>query len=167
MRTKALVLAASAAALLTFVATLPAHALGPLDLEIAGKLGYGSDHYDFGFGGRAGISFLGLYGGFNVVDYLGGGTDHPHILTYGGEVGFGFKISFVTIRPLVGFGDEIASGCGAVGCSSGGSFYVQPGGLLQFTFGHLIFGVDAGALIPTTSGYPQAFTLNGEIGVRF
>jgi hypothetical protein len=162
-----LLVAAAIATVLALFTARPAHALGPVDIEIAGKLGYGSNNYDFGFGGRAGVSFLGLYGGLSVVDYLGGGTDYPHILVYGGEVGFGFKLSFVTIRPLLGLGDEVASGCGAVGCTTTGSFYVQPGGLVQFGFGHLIFGVDVAFLVPTTDGFPKAFTADGQVGVRF
>lgn len=161
MRTKILVLAASTAALLTLVATRPAHALGPIDLEIAGKAGYGSNNLDFGIGGRAGVSIFGLYGGVSLVDYLG--KDSVHVLTYGGEVGFGIKISFITIRPLLGFGNADTST--PEGSSS--SFYLQPGGLLQFTFGHLIFGVDAGALIPTNNTSASAFTMDGQIGVRF
>jgi hypothetical protein len=166
MRTSALVLAASTAALFTLVSERPAHALGPIDLEIAAKAGYGSNDLDFGIGGRAGISFFGLYGGVSLVDYLG--QDSVHVLTYGGEVGFGIKIAFVTIRPLLGFGDAVTS----TPLGSSGSFYLQPAGLLQFSFGHLIFGVDAGALIPTSnavqgSGINAAFTMDGQVGVRF
>src|SRR5580700_3511933 len=99
MKTLRFTWAASAAALLTLLSTSPAKALGPVDLEIAGKAGYASGSNfptNFGFGGRAGVSFLGLYGGLNLVEY-------PfHVLTYGGEVGYGFKISFITLRPLVG-----------------------------------------------------------------
>jgi hypothetical protein len=162
MRTKALVLAASAAALLTFATTRPAHALGPLDLEIAAKAGYGSDDLNFGIGGRAGVAIFGLYGGLSIEDYLGQNSEH--LLTYGGEVGFGFKISIVTIRPLVGFGDAVSS---APGVPSSSSFYLQPGGLVALQFGILLVGVDAGALIPTVSGSNAHFTINGEVGLRF
>jgi hypothetical protein len=173
MRTLPTILAVSAAALLTLATIRPAHALGPVDLEIAGKLGYGSNHLDLGIGGRAGVSFLGFYGGLNIVDYLG--ENSTSALTWGGELGYGFKISFITIRPLVGFGEEAlsvpqAGACVGPNCGSApaaNTFYVQPGGLLQFGFGHLIFGVDAGALIPTASGSRICFTMNGELGVRF
>jgi hypothetical protein len=161
MRFPILAIAASAAALVTLLAVRPAHALGPIDLEIAAKAGYGSNNLDFGIGGRAGVSFFGLYGGVNVVDYLG--QDSAHVLTYGGEVGYGIKIAFVTIRPLVGFGDAVSSAPGG----STGSFYVEPGGLVQFSFGHLIFGVDAAALIPTVSGSSASLAIDGQIGVRF
>jgi hypothetical protein len=173
MGTSTLIWVAPAAALLTLATSRPAHALGPVDLEIAGKVGYGSNNLDLGLGGRAGVSFFGLYGGLNIVDYLG--QSSVHTLTYGGEVGYSFKIFFITIRPIVGFGDasvsipQTAAVCapGATCAASSNSFYLQPGGLLQFGFGHLIFGVDAGALIPTASGSQASFTMNGEIGVRF
>jgi hypothetical protein len=174
MRTSPKLLAASAASILLFASARPAHALGPVDLEIAGKVGYGSNQLDLGLGGRAGVSLFGLYGGLNIVDYLG--QNSVHALTYGGELGYGFKISFITIRPLVGFGDESVSVPAVAVCPPGAncgsgpavsSFYLQPGGLVQFGFGHLIFGVDAGALIPTASGSRASFTMNGELGVRF
>jgi hypothetical protein len=181
MKTSPAVLAASVALLLlTLTATREAHALGPVDLEIAAKAGYGSQDLNFGIGGRAGVSFFGIYGGLNVMEYLGKSQTIPdagsvtlHALQFGGEVGFGFKISFLTIRPLVGFGDMSFSGGGA----STGSFYVEPGGLIQFSFGHLIFGVDAGCLILTNqstvgsisgnSSVEEAFTIHGQVGVRF
>jgi hypothetical protein len=178
MRTSAVVLASSAAALLaTLAATRPAHALGPVDLEIAAKVGYGSNDYGFGFGGRAGVSFFGLYGGLNLVDYLGKstpvglgcpspcdtGSETIHALQFGGEVGYGIKISVLTIRPLVGFGDLAFSGAG----QSASSFYVEPGGLLQLGFGHFIFGVDAGCLIATRAPVSEAFTVHGQVGARF
>jgi hypothetical protein len=170
MRTTALVLAASAAALLVTLAPRPAHALGPIDLEVAFKGGYGSNDLGAGLGGRAGISFFGIYAGANIVDYLGKSPD-PHQLQLGAELGFGFKISFVTIRPLLGLGDVVTSVDG-VGLHS---FYLEPGGLVQFSFGHLIFGVDAGCLILTSEGSAlggpsaaeEAFTIHGQVGVRF
>ena len=47
------------------------------------------------------------------------------------------------------------------------SFYVQPEGLVQFNFGVLIFGVEAGAFIPTASGSQASFTLDGQVGLKF
>jgi hypothetical protein len=171
MRTHALLLAASVTTLFTLAVARPANALGPIDLEIAGKLGYGSDHLGLGVGGRAGISIFGLYAGVNLVDYpslsipatLAGASVSGSALAYGGEVGFGIKIAMLTIRPLVGFGDLNTS----VGGLSSGSFYVQPGGLLQLNFGLLIFGVDAAALIPTASNSNDALTIDGQVGVKF
>src|SRR5580658_8612948 len=167
MKTFAFAVAVSSAVLVTFVGARPAHALGPIDLEIAAKAGYGSNDFGFGFGGRAGISFFGFYGGLSAVDYLGKSVDDvtTHTLLLGGELGFGIKISRLTIRPLLGLGEGIISESGS---SSTGSFYLEPGGLIQLNFGLIIFGVDAGCLILTSnqsiSGLTQvteAFTIHG------
>src|SRR5580692_9789385 len=180
MKTLALALATSAAALVTLGAARPAHALGPIDLEIAAKGGYGSTDLGPGFGGRAGVAFFGLYGGVSAIDYLGksvsvlGTSVTEHTLLLGGEVGYGFKISVVTIRPLVGFGDAMGS-FNIPGLPSASSFYLEPGGLIQLNFGLLIFGVDAGCLILTSAGQDstggssvsEAFTIHGQIGVKF
>ena len=165
MRTSGVV-AASATALLTFLTMHPAHALGPIDVEVAGKVGYGTNYYGLGLGARAGISFLGLYGGVNFINYFGQGQNGlpaESAFTFGGEVGYGIKIAFVTIRPLVGLGVE------QLGTTDSGnqSFYIEPGGLVQFGFGHFIFGVEASALLPTTNAYSKAFTFGGQIGARF
>jgi hypothetical protein len=166
MRTSPLVVAAFATALLTLLTPGPARALGPIDIEVAGKAGYGTNYYGLGLGARAGISFLGLYGGINFVNYFGqgqGGQPALSAFTFGGEVGYGIKIAFVTIRPLLGLGLE------QLGTTESGnqSFYIQPGGLVQFGFGHLIFGVEASALYPTTLVFGKAFTIDGQIGARF
>jgi hypothetical protein len=179
MKTSRAFVTASAALLLALTTTRNARALGPIDLEIAGKAGYGSHDLGAGFGGRAGVSFFGIYGGLNIVDYLGlspgAGLPSTHTLTYGGEVGFGFKISRLTIRPLLGFGDASQSFAGF----SASSFYLEPGGLLQLKFGVLIFGVDASCLILTSaqqqavgaatggSTASEAFTIHGQVGLAF
>ncbi len=183
------------AGLLTLFATREAHALGPLDIEIAGKVGYGSDpgggagfnRLGFGVGGRAGIALFGIYAGVNIVDYLGG-TASPqpcplmdaspacsggsvHTLMYGGEFGYGFKISIVTIRPQVGVGSALVSSPG--GNSS--SLYLEPGVTGLVHFGVLIVGVDANvAIFPSateinTQGVSTltAFTIHAQVGVRF
>ena len=59
------------AALLSLATVRPAHALGPVDLEIAAKLGSGTGNYGLAVGGRAGISLVGVYGGASVVNYFG------------------------------------------------------------------------------------------------
>jgi hypothetical protein len=181
MKTFAFAVALSSAVLVTFVSARPAHALGPIDLEIAAKAGYGTNDLGFGFGGRAGISFFGLYGGLSAVDYLGtsqtlpppGGTFTRHTLLLGGELGFGIKISRLTIRPLLGLGEGINS-YNVPGSPSAGSFYLEPGGLIQLNFGLIIFGVDAGCLILTSNqsvlGITQvteAFTIHGQFGLKF
>jgi hypothetical protein len=189
MKTFAFAVAVSTAVLVTFVSARPAHALGPVDLEIAAKAGYGSNDFGFGFGGRAGISFFGFYGGLSAVDYLGKSVDNvtTHTLLLGGELGFGIKISRLTIRPLLGLGEGIisesvpvvpamSSSTALQGSSSNtsGSFYLEPGGLIQLNFGLIIFGVDAGCLILTSNqsigGITQlteAFTIHGQFGLKF
>jgi hypothetical protein len=196
MKTSPVILTASVAALaFTLTATRDAHALGPVDLEVAAKVGYATppggsipgapNPLGLGLGARGGVSFFGIYGGLNFQYYLGGSEGSGsqsasiHAVQFGGEVGYGFKISFLTIRPQIGFGDMTFSGS-AVTNSSGdlstGSFYLEPGGLVQFSFGHLIFGVDAGCLILTNqdtvgngpnAAVGKSFTIHGQIGARF
>jgi hypothetical protein len=196
MRKSFLLFVASATSLLTLSATREAHALGPLDIEIAGKIGYGSNpdsgeglnRLGFGLGGRAGLALFGIYAGVNIVDYLGGSATPPacpagtpcpntltgsvHTLMYGGEFGFGFKISIVTIRPLIGVGSAIVSGP----AGSASSLYLEPGVTGLVSFGLLFVGVDANvAIFPSTtngeaassSSTNEAFTIHGQVGVRF
>jgi hypothetical protein len=168
MRASLLPLAA-APALALALAAAPAQALGPLEIELAGKVGGASNGYGFGAGGRAGLAIFGLYGGFNVVDYPSPSVSLGSILTYGGEVGYGFKISVIAIRPLLGFGKwtiaEVSTTQAYVAGTS--SFYVQPGGVLEVELGHFLFGVDASALIPSQYTSYSAFAVDGELGVRF
>jgi hypothetical protein len=171
---------ATAAGLVAILLPRPAHAIGPVDIELAGIGGYATDQLTGTLGGRAGISIFGIYAGFRGQYYFGEAiTPFPgekaynyHQLTLGGEVGYGFKIRFITIRPFLGFGDATTYGVGSVNAngSSSPSFtqpYLQPGALLQFGFGPLIFGVDGSALIPTTEASEAAFVVDGELGVRF
>lgn len=161
----------------------PAHALGPLDIEMAGEVGYGTNTVGPGFGGRGGVTLSGFYFGIVAVDYLGQSTTiEPHVsggqtnvFTVGGAVGYGLKVAFVTLRPLVGVGGAIFSfeppppqpHIGVVGYSGGGA-YVQPGGLVQFAFGHLICGVEASAFIAMANGATGgAFIIDGQVGARF
>jgi hypothetical protein len=196
MKKTFLFFAATAAGLLTLSATREAHALGPLDIEVAGKIGYGSNpdsgeglnRLGFGFGGRAGLALFGIYAGVNIVDYLGGTANSEpcppgvqsaacaggsvHTLMYGGEFGYGFKISIVTIRPQFGVGSAIVSGPGG----SASSLYLEPGVTGLVSFGLLFVGVDANvAIFPSTtsgevmssSSTNEAFTIHGQIGLRF
>jgi hypothetical protein len=189
VKTRPAILAAGTAALLlTFFATRRAAALGPIDLEVAPKVGYATATVGglpgdpiplgLGIGGRGGVSFRGLYGGVNFQYYVGGsewvGSSNVsfHAVQFGGEVGWGINIRFLTIRPLLGLGDLASSAGGAGGAS--GSFYLEPGGLIQLAFGHLIFGVDAACLILTNGensegarGVDEGFTIHGQVGARF
>ena len=80
-----------------------AHALGPLDLEIAARGGFGTNPSTLtgspnalgpGIGARAGVSFLGLYGGLSFMYYFGETKDGISVNStmYGVDLGFGFKL---------------------------------------------------------------------------
>jgi hypothetical protein len=196
MRKTFLLLAVAGASLLTLFTSREAHAIGPLDIEIAAKVGYGTNpdgqlgfnQLGFGFGGRAGVSIFGLYAGVNLVDYLGGsetlcpsGAPPPpcpnisaHTLMYGGEFGYGFKISIVTIRPQIGVGSAVVYSGG----SNASSLYLEPGVTGLVSFGLLFVGVDANvAIFPSSNRVApdgtssttvaEAFTVHGQVGVRF
>jgi hypothetical protein len=76
------VLLLAGAALSTLSVTRRASALGPVDIEVAAKVGGGTNPENnshdagpnplgFGFGGRAGVSVSGLYAGLSFGYYLG------------------------------------------------------------------------------------------------
>jgi hypothetical protein len=117
-----------------------ARAIGPVDVEVAGQVGIGTDPLKnggpnplgFGGGGRAGVAFLGLYGGLALTYYAGGSdsngtfSERPplmgvatrfsssdHALMYGVEAGYGFSVlGVLTIRPQVGVGNFTLSYAG-------------------------------------------------------
>ena len=118
----------------------PAHALGPIDVEVGAKVGAGTnpvggglpDPMGLGLGGRAGVALSGLYLGVSVVDSLGAtgqlhvvegpdfeeGTLSPHSLLYGLEAGYGIPLAHrVLLRAQLGVGqDRLGMGGGlAVG----------------------------------------------------
>lgn len=206
MKTTFLLLTAAATGCALFT-TQQARALGPVDIEIAGKAGYGTNpsteatlngqsafnELGAGLGGRAGVSVFGFYGGVNVVNYFGGSALLPctapagspamcppssgHVLMYGGELGYGYKISIVTIRPQIGVGSAVLFGTPP----STSGLYLEPGvtGLVLFGDAHVVFvGVDANlALFPnrssitpggsSSSSVADAFTVHGQLGVKF
>jgi hypothetical protein len=181
---KRVCLGASVVAILVASMARDAHALGPVDIELAAKGGYASDGLTADVGGRAGVSIFGIYAGFSGAYYFGK-TGNPseqspplppagprigyHQTAFGGELGYGFKISFVTLRPYLGFGQTTTYGDN-VYLFAAGSYtqpYFQPGGLVQLTFGHFLVGVDGNAFIPTSELSQTGFVLNGEAGVTF
>jgi hypothetical protein len=162
MRKTFLFLTATGAGLLAAVMTRDAHAVGPVDIEVAPKFGYGSspgndgfgfDALGIGLGGRAGVSIFGIYGGLNIVDYLGGtqplfpcpapgevgcgGGASGHTLMYGGELGYGFKLRLVTIRPQFGVGRSVA-----YGLARNGGLYLEPGVTVLLSLGPAFLGFD-------------------------
>jgi hypothetical protein len=161
----------------------PARALGPVDLEAAVQVGYGTNPTGYApnplgleLGGRAGVSFWNIYAGASFAYSFGGttqgnsnveGLSGPETLQsfrYGLELGYNFKIPVVpvTIRPQLGAGDYVymPSGVGFCGqetaCSSSDEFYLQPGVVGLIAYGHFIAGVDVNAFI-----IPEAPTTSG------
>jgi hypothetical protein len=149
----------------------PAHAIGPVDIEVGAKIGGATDlpndvvkSLGVGMGARAGASFRGFYGGVSLLYYFGQpfeinqGDAVPssvssHGLQLGFEFGYGVKVSILTLRPQVGLGNlEILSdSVGALELgftnSETGFLYVEPGLVALATFGMVFVGVDINALL--------------------
>jgi hypothetical protein len=164
-----------------------AHALGPVDLEVGVKGGVGTQPSNtspgpnilgFGLGGRGGVSFLGIYGGVNVMYYFGGSQDGTsvHSLMYGVEAGYGFKlIDIITIRPQIGIGNFTGTvSPSGEPSSSNSNLYLEPGVTGLVSLGTLFVGADANLLVLPGISYGNgqsntdtAFTLHAQVGVKF
>jgi hypothetical protein len=199
MRTASIVAAACAFGAATFAMTRTAHALGPVDLEIGAKAGLGTNPLSnpnggpdinplgFGLGARAGVSFLGFYGGVQLMYYFGGSQDlnvpgqsvsvKAHTFMYGVEAGYGITlIDILTIRPQIGIGNGTVS-CSAstsglvntsAGCGDKSSLYLEPGVTGLIALGMWFVGADANVLFFTgLDNSKAAFTLHGQVGVKF
>jgi hypothetical protein len=180
-----LLVAAAAAAFLTGSIAGDAHALGPIDLELGAKVGYGTSPSNsgpinplgFGIGGRGGVSFFGIYAGVGAMYYLGGSQTLDgekvslHTVMYGFDLGYNFKIAILTIRPLLGIGNLTVSSSPSSGNES--NLYLEPGVTALVSLGTLFVGADANLLVlpgintPTGSQTETAFTVHGQVGVRF
>jgi len=174
--------------------TRTAHALGPIGIEVAAKAGAATNPYGgggtinplgFGLGGRAGVVLMDhLYGGINVMYYLGGsgpdysgsnptGSVSAHTLMYGVEAGWGFQlIEILTIRPQVGLGNATFSFSGdTTGVAyenSPSKLYVEPGVTGLLSLGTLFVGADANVLLmPGLEQSNAVFTAHGQVGVKF
>lgn len=175
MRRTSILVAAVAAGVLTLSSSREAHALGPVDLEIAAKAGYATNPSSgstnplgVGLGGRAGVSFFGFYGGVGIIDYLGANSEHA--LMYGFEAGYNWKIAILTIRPQVGVGNATFT----AGSYNASNLYIEPGLTGLVSLGMLFVGADANLLVlpninegNNNKGTETAFTLHGQVGVRF
>jgi hypothetical protein len=157
-----------------------AYALGPVDLEAAAKVGMGTDPWRGpnplgpGLGMRAGVSFMGLYGGLNIVYYFGSSenvlgpginsvgvpvTISQHSLLYGVEAGYGVKLSRLTLRAQIGVGnatvmgsntgDSVTNAVVAPGSWSNNYLYLEPGVIAMVSLGRWFVGADVNALILT------------------
>jgi len=184
MKRLPLLAAAAIAAALTGSVAGDAHALGPIDLEVAAKAGAGTNPSSgpinplgFGLGGRAGVSFFGIYGGVDVMYYLGGSQSvagesvSAHTLMYGLDLGYNFKLTILTIRPQLGLGNfTVTSNPGGFSASN---LYLEPGVTGLVSFGTFFVGADANLLVlpnvktDTGNSTQTAFTIHGQVGVRF
>jgi hypothetical protein len=167
-----------AAAVPLYILSTPrnALALGPVDIEVAARVGGGTDPVSlsnngpgptsasqpnaagFGVGARAGASIDWFYGGLSFMDYLGtkssDGSSLKSVL-YGVEAGFNIHVPFFTLRPELGIGGYSVTQSSRLneiptGTSTesytAGSVYVEPGLTAIFSFGLLLLGADANYL---------------------
>ena len=163
-----------------------AHALGPLDLELGAKGGYGvqtnsgagTGPFGVGLGARGGVAIFGLYGGVNFMYYLGGNQNaadgssvSTHSYMYGFEAGYGFKIlEILTIRGLIGIGNYNYS----AGNANWNTIYAEPGIMAMVSLGGFFVGADGGLLVlpgfnpggPLGTPGP-ALTIHGQLGWKF
>lgn len=199
MRTASIVAAACAFGAVTFAMIPSAHALGPVDVEIAARAGFATNPVSsnngvsspnplgFGLGARAGVSFMGIYGGINVIYYFGGSQSvsvpgesvslSDHTFMYGVEAGYGFTlIDILTIRPQIGVGNASFSasvnGAGTVttnlGAANNSNLYLEPGVTGLVSLGGLFVGADANLLFfPGMDNSTTAFSFHGQIGFKF
>jgi hypothetical protein len=173
-----------------------ARALGPLDLEVAAKAGFGTapgslslNPLKLGLGARAGVTLLGLYGGLSIIDYFGesssDGTVSDHALMYGVEAGYGSKLlDVLTLRAQLGVGNfaemvDVKTGSTVPGAAfaasaTNNSLYLEPALLGMITVGSFLIGADAGVLVLPSRAVGDgkteldaAFTLHAQVGVKF
>jgi hypothetical protein len=181
----------------TLMISRDAHALGPVDLEIGAKVGGGTNPLSsnngytppnplgFGLGARAGVDFLGFYGGVQLMYYFGSsenasllgesGSVSLHTFMYGAEVGYGFSLSVLTIRPQIGIGNLTLTESGSAtgffsgnASSSDSNLYLEPGVTALISLGGWFVGADANLLFLPGADYntTTAFTLHGQIGIK-
>jgi hypothetical protein len=165
--------------------TKEAHALGPIGVEAGAVVGYGTNPdsnlpvnpLGVGLGLRGGVVlFDSLYGGVKVTDYLGGsvGPASIHALQYGLDVGYGFSIPLLTIRPQVGIGNVgFTTSIDNLGSTSSSYLYVEPGVTALIGLGLIYVGADANyMLVPGvsqgdgTSKTEGALTIHGQVGIK-
>jgi hypothetical protein len=179
-------------ALATSLSPREAGAASHVGMELGAEVGYGAspngaavNPLGLGVGGRLGITVYGLYLGAEAINYFGSGDGNGgqyRAIQFGGQLGYGFKIRSLTIRPQVGGGDVYLTGSVA-GLTSPAlptalCVYVEPSLALIGSIGAFFVGADAGALVllsePSwsqsnilTSSLALAFTAHGQIGLKF
>jgi hypothetical protein len=195
MRSASIFVAAFTLCAGTLVTTRDAHALGPVDLEVGAKVGVGTNPISnsnagnvsvsspnplgFGLGARGGVSFLGIYGGVQLMYYFGSSQDasisgqsfstSEHSLLYGIEAGYGFTLlDLLTIRPQIGIGNFTATvSASGFPSQSNSNLYLEPGVTGLVSLGMWFVGADANALfLPGADHTTTAFTFHGQVGVK-
>ena len=197
MKRAAFLLLTVAVGLATLSLSRNASALGPVDVEVAAKVGGGTNPVNvpggqfgpaqvnalgFGLGARAGASISGFYGGLAFMYYFGGrqppygaGTNiiiHLESFSsvlYGIEAGYDFKVSLLTIRPELGVGNfTVTESSPGTTSLSASNVYLEPGVVGLLSFGQWLVGADANViLLPAMSRSQPAFTAHGQVGVKF
>jgi hypothetical protein len=194
MKNALIFLATAVAVVVATTFARPAWALGPVDIEVAARVGGASNPVKddpinilgFGLGGRAGVSIFGIYGGVSAMYYLGGSSDEPNnngvssvssgsvkvsssSYLYGFEGGYSLKIFLVTLRPTVQVGNyTIHTSVSGFGSQDVHNIYIEPGVTGLLGFGLWFVGADANVfLTPGLDGSKAAFMANGQIGVKF
>jgi hypothetical protein len=121
-----------------------------------------------GFGARAGVSFLGFYGG-SFMDYLEASVSEDTPMPAGAEAGYNIGVPFVTLRPQLGVGNyTLTASSTGTASSNTNNIYLEPGVTGLLSFGLWLVGVDANILLlPGLSGSQAAFTADGQVGVTF
>jgi hypothetical protein len=181
MKSASIFAAAIAAGTVTLVAARPAHALGPLDLEIGAKAGVATNPVSisgvnnpmgFGIGGRGGVSIFGLYGGVQAMYYFGSSQDgvSSHTVMYGFEGGYGFSLPMVpiTIRPQVGIGNATFTSSADGDSHNTNNLYIEPGVTVLVSLLGWFVGADANVLVfPGLDNSQVAITVHGQVGLKF
>ena len=152
--------------------------------SVAPLMGFGSNHYGFAIGARAGYTFPAkVYVGGTLMyhfgstygygGYLGSAGEYStHVIYPAGEVGYDFHVGPVTIRPYAGVGIAFVSASTTInGVSAGGSdssLLLYPGATAHWNIprSNFFVGGDTRMLILTRGGDPS-FALYATGGLKF
>lgn len=145
-------------------------------------MGFGSNHYGFGLGARAGYTFpQKVYVGGTFMYHFGstygygafGGADvSTHLLYPAGEVGYDFHVGPVTIRPYAGVGIAFVTAsstlAGESTSATDSSLLLYPGATAHWNIPRTDFfvGGDTRMAILTRGGDPS-FGLYATAGLKF
>jgi hypothetical protein len=149
---------------------------------VAPLMGFGSNHFGFGLGARAGYTLpQNVYVGGTFMYHLGssygygglGGVDvSTHVLYPAGEVGYDFHVGPVTIRPYAGVGIAFLTAsstiAGQSASSTDSSLLIYPGATAHWNIPRSDFfvGGDTRIAVLTRGGDPS-FGLYATAGLKF